>query len=157
MAKPTIALVPGAWHTPGHFELFLQRFRDAGYPIASKALPSVGADSVDRQPTTGDDADFIRNHVLLPELDQGREVVVIVHSYGGCPGSAAAQGLSKAERAAAGKAGGVIGLVFMCAFIAHQGKCLLDKLPGNALESWHNLNVSLYLGCSSTHHITTPY
>ena len=31
-----------------------------------------------------------------------------MHSYGGCPGSAAAAGLSKAARTAAGKQGGII-------------------------------------------------
>ena len=46
---------------------------------------------------------------------------LVMHSYGGCPGSAAAGGLSKAARTAAGKQGGIIGLIFMCGFIAHEG------------------------------------
>ena len=49
------------------------------------------------------------------------DVVLVMHSYGGCAGSAGVAGLSKAARTAAGKQGGIIGLIFMCGFIAHEG------------------------------------
>ena len=49
------------------------------------------------------------------------DVVLVMHSYGGCAGSAGVAGLSKAARTADGKQGGIIGLIFMCGFIAHEG------------------------------------
>ncbi|KAH7000330.1 hypothetical protein EDB80DRAFT_753585 [Ilyonectria destructans] len=101
MSKPTIVLIPGAWHTPAHFELFLQQLHDAGYPTGSKQLPSVGS------------AD--------PKNQSGNDVILIMHSYGDSPGGAAAKGLSKAERTASGQKGGITGLIFMCAFLSNEG------------------------------------
>ncbi|KAH7144408.1 hypothetical protein B0J13DRAFT_622956 [Dactylonectria estremocensis] len=139
MSKPTIVLVPGAWHTPTHYELLLLRFREAGYPTSSKQLPSVGSADPKNQSVTAD-MNFIRQELLLPELDQGKAVILIMHSYGGSPGGAAAKGLSKAERANLGKTGGIIGLVFMCAFVANEGDSLLSKFPGQQWEPWHLVN-----------------
>ncbi|KAH7140788.1 Alpha/beta hydrolase fold-1 [Dactylonectria macrodidyma] len=139
MSKPTIVLVPGAWHTPTHYEMMLQRFRDAGYPTSSKQLPSVGSSDPQNQSVTAD-MNFIRQDLLLHELDQGRDVILILHSYGGSPGGAAAKGLSKAERASSGKKGGIIGLVYMCAFVANEGDSLLSKFPGQKWEPWHLVN-----------------
>ncbi|KAF7561473.1 hypothetical protein G7046_g2660 [Stylonectria norvegica] len=136
MSKPTIALVPGAWHSPIHYETFLQHLRDADYPTVSKSLPSVG--SLDpKSQTVAADANFIRQNVLLPEIDQGKDVILIMHSYGGCPGAAAAKGLSKAERVAAGQQGGIVGLIFLCAFLALEGDSMRSKLPGQQLHPWN--------------------
>lgn len=59
-----------------------------------------------------------------------------MHSYGGLPGATAAKGLSKSERKAAGKPGGIIGLIFICAFIAKDGQSLLGSLPGQVFDKW---------------------
>ena len=140
MSKPTIVLVPGAWHTPEHYSALLAAFQSRGFPTLSKKLPSVGArNPLDKD--TASDAEFIRDNVLLPLLDDGKDVVLLMHSYGGCPGGAAAKGLSKAERLAANKSGGLIGLVFMCAFVANEGDSLRSKLPGNKLDPWILINV----------------
>jgi pimeloyl-ACP methyl ester carboxylesterase len=140
MTKPTILFVPGAWHTPAHYQSFFQKLQDAGYPTNSKQLPSVGATEPETQ-TSAADAAFIRGNVLLPDIEQGKDVILVMHSYGGCPGAAAAKGLSKAERTAVGKTGGIVGLVFMCAFVANEGDSLRSKLPGNKLDPWNILNV----------------
>ncbi|KAK7403069.1 hypothetical protein QQX98_011180 [Neonectria punicea] len=139
MSKPTIVLVPGAWHTPKHYNLLLQRLRDAGYPTSSQQLTSVGSTDPKNQ-TVATDTNFIRESLLLPELDQGKDAILIMHSYGGCPGAAAAKGLSKTERAAAGQKGGIVGLIFMCAFLANEGDSLRSKLPGEKLDPWNIIN-----------------
>ncbi|KPM38494.1 hypothetical protein AK830_g8054 [Neonectria ditissima] len=139
MSKPTIVLVPGAWHTPEHYDLLLQRLRDAGYPTSSNQLTSVGSADPKNQ-TVATDTKFIREDLLLPELDQGKDVVLVMHSYGGCPGAAAAKGLSKTERVAAGQKGGILGLVFISAFLANEGDSLQSKLPGQKLDPWNIIN-----------------
>ncbi|KAH6893378.1 Alpha/beta hydrolase fold-1 [Thelonectria olida] len=139
MTKPTILFVPGAWHTPAHYQSFLQKLQDAGYSTSSKQLPSVGAAEPEKQ-TVAADAAFIRENLLLPDIEQGKDVILIMHSYGGCPGADAAKGLSKAERTAAGKTGGIVGLIFMCAFVANEGDSLRSKLPGNKLDPWNILD-----------------
>lgn len=116
-SKPTVALVPGAWHTPVHFDILISFLDAEGYPTVSKQLPSV--DTATPATTTSEgDSQFIIDQVLTPLLDDGKDVVLVAHSYGGCPAGAAANGLSKAERTAAGKKGGIIGLIWIAAYIA---------------------------------------
>ncbi|KAK2734710.1 hypothetical protein FQN57_001480 [Myotisia sp. PD_48] len=126
MSKPTIALVPGAWHTPAHFEEFLAIFEKAGYPTKALQLPSVGASDPNVH-TIETDAAVVREQLLLPLLDAGQNVVLVMHSFGGCVGSVAARGLSKKER---GSSGGVVGLVFLAAFLARESLSLLNALGG---------------------------
>jgi hypothetical protein len=53
---------------------------------------------------------------LTPLVNAGKNVVMVMHSYGGAPGSAAVKGLTRAVRQTAGLPGGVIELVYMAAF-----------------------------------------
>ena len=72
-------------------------------------------------------------------------MLLVTHSYGSCPGGAAAKGCSKSERVPLCKTGGIIGLVFIAGVLIDDGHCLLDGLGGN-WDTWHILNVSF---CSS--------
>lgn len=53
---------------------------------------------------------------MLPYLDLGYEVILVGHSYGGRIVTQAAAGLTSEVRAAAGSAGGVVGLLYIAAF-----------------------------------------
>jgi hypothetical protein len=139
-SKPTIALVPGAWHSPSHYEALFSLLQKAGYPTTSSRLPSVN--SLDpKTATAAQDALFIREKMLLPLLDEDKDVLLILHSYSGIPGAAAAKGLSKTEREAEGKKGGIIGLVFICALVAREGETL-EKIVGGQLAPWIDIDVS---------------
>lgn len=142
MTKPTIILVPGAWHSPSHYESLLVKLREAGYLTKSEKLSSVGS-SQPLDQTAALDATAIKRDLLQPELDLGKDVILVMHSYGGSPGAAAAKGNSKSERAAAGKQGGIIGLIFVCAFLANEGDSLKSKLPGQELDPWCIIDVGL--------------
>jgi hypothetical protein len=63
--------------------------------------------------TTSKDAEEARTRYLLPLLEEGKDVIVFVHSYGGVVGGAAAAGLSKSARSVEGKPGGVVGLLYL--------------------------------------------
>ena len=69
--------------------------------------------------------------------------MLVLHSYGGLPGGAAAYGLSKSERQGQGQAGGVIGLIYLSAFLIEEGGTLASKLPGGNLLPWISQHVSL--------------
>lgn len=71
----------------------------------------------------------------MPAINAGREVVLIMHSYSGGPGAEAAKGLSLAERRAAGRPGGIIGLIFIAAFVAEEGQTLLSS-GGGKFAPW---------------------
>lgn len=68
--------------------------------------------------------------MLLPLLDAGKDLLLVMHSYGGLAGNCSAKGLSKKERSSAGHEGGVIGLVFITAFVAKEGSSLFVMSEG---------------------------
>jgi pimeloyl-ACP methyl ester carboxylesterase len=121
--KPTIVLIPGAWHTADCYEILIPHLHEAGYETLPLTLPSVGADPA--QQSLDPDVQHIRNNVI-PLLDQGKDVVLAMHSYGGVPGSSAMRGLAKNERQAQGQPGGVTALVFICAWMIDEGTTAKD-------------------------------
>ncbi|KAL8820634.1 MAG: hypothetical protein Q9223_001178 [Gallowayella weberi] len=117
--KPVFVLVPGAAHTPSHYAYLQHLLLSEGYGVLSALLPTVGTGA---SITVEDDAEYVRSRMLLPVLDiENRNVVMISHSYGGMPASAAAHGLSKTERAAEGKTTSVLGQIFIAAILARGG------------------------------------
>jgi alpha-beta hydrolase superfamily lysophospholipase len=121
--KPVIIFVPGAWHTAWHYSAVVGLMIAAGYDAKSLDLPSVGTGP----PVQSFDADVaaIRALVLL-EIEKGRDVIVVPHSYGGAPTSEALQGLGKEDREAKGRIGAVVGIVFMTSFVLRVGEAVTD-------------------------------
>lgn len=80
---------------------------------------------------------------MLPLIEDGKDIVVLMHSYGGMYGSQAVQGLSKKEREQAGKKGGVIALIYVSAVTPVKGKTTLDMMGTDAknLPPWVDYNV----------------
>lgn len=133
--KPTILLVAGAWLPPATYEPFLHLFKEAGFPTLSVSYPSFNP--TDPQKTdVAADSRSIRDNVLYPLVEEdGKEVVIIMHSYGGMPGSVAAKGLGERQRRKDGKPGGVLGLIFISAFVIQEGASVADGQGGN-LPPW---------------------
>jgi hypothetical protein len=123
-SKPVIVFVPGAWHTPESFEVVASFLKEAGYDYEGITKPS----STSKPPfPTGFDEDIeVIRAAVIKAADAGRDVVLIMHSYGGIPGSAAAKGLSKEERAKEGKPGGLVRLMYISSFAIPEGKSLQD-------------------------------
>ena len=128
-SKPTFVIVPGGWHSAPHYEVLVCHLKAAGHPVLVASLPSLNA-SDPSVATCHADAKAVRQQ-LIPLIEtESKDVVVIAHSYGGIPGGGSASGLSKSTRTREGKAGGVIGLVYMSAFVVPEGMSLLDFLGG---------------------------
>lgn len=87
------------------------------------------------EPPTQTLADDITNlrQTILKLVNDGKDVIVLMHSYGGVVGSGAVEGLGKAEREKAGKTGGVVLIVYMAAFALPKGVSLLDSFGGQLL------------------------
>ncbi|KAJ5380044.1 uncharacterized protein N7496_002472 [Penicillium cataractarum] len=135
-SKPTILFIPGAWHLPDVFDDARAALTARGFPSAAVALPAIGAEP----PNKGLADDTIAVNKEIERLsNEGKQVVVVAHSYGGMVGAGAVKGLGYAERQNAGKTGGVIMLVYMAAFVAKSGTSLLDMLGGNWLP-WMKLD-----------------
>ncbi|MCJ1329332.1 hypothetical protein MMC10_006011 [Thelotrema lepadinum] len=139
--KPTIALVPGACHPAECLARLEVSVQDAGYEARSMTLSSA----FDRPAANlSSDAAYIRNDFLLPMIRDGKDIVLVVHSYAGHPGAAAIKGLSKSECAAQGLKGSVLGIVFLCAFLPVDGMSMVDG-AGGRLPEWAHVDVRLAL------------
>ena len=121
--KPTIILFPGAFHPASCLEPFTSRLTAAGYPNEAYTLPSVG----NREMGVADDTAFFVS-VMKPHIDTGKDVILIVHSYAGFPGTVSIHGLDKRAREARGEVGGVLGIVYLAAFVPVENDTVYDLL-----------------------------
>ncbi|KAI8635295.1 alpha/beta-hydrolase [Xylariaceae sp. FL1651] len=125
--SPVIVLVPGAFGTPAGFDKLLPHLD--GLQTYPGAYPSC--DPPDPMAATcPDDIAALRNDVLIPLLNQQRDVVILAHSYGGIVAGGAAKNLDKEARKAQGHVGAVIGLIYVAGNISLDGESLLEALGG---------------------------
>lgn len=134
--KPVIVFVPGAWHPPTAFDPVTKRLEAAGYETKGVHLASVGAAEPlkDFQP----DVDAIQA-VIKSSVNEGKDVLLVVHSYGGVVGGQAVEGLDKASREKEGKKGGISHLYYCCAFALPEGVSLMDALQQKPLP-WFDIS-----------------
>ena len=118
--KPAIVLVHGAWHVPEHYNDFILQLQQAGFEIFCPRLPTCNKT---KRLTANmySDAQVVRSQVSSL-IDKSREVIMLLHSYGGAVGTEAVEGLSMSERATKGFHGGVIHLIYMCGFMLQVGE-----------------------------------
>ena len=138
--KPTFVLVPGAFHLHSSFDQVIAELHSANYETRAGTLKSVN----DANASVSDDVTFLREELLLPLIEKGKDVVVVFHSYAGIPGSAAIRGLSKSERTSQGQKSGIIGLIYMCSFVPKEGSSLYDMIGGQ-WAPWQEVHVSLFV------------
>ncbi|KAH8589280.1 hypothetical protein B0O99DRAFT_746179 [Bisporella sp. PMI_857] len=127
-SRPTFLILPGGSQNPSHYAYLLHLLQVAGHPTCSALLPSMGGINA----TAQDDADYIRNSLILPILDiEQHDVILVMHSYSGIPGSAAAAGLGKKARAKEGK-NGVLGQIFLASLLVKggDGSSMVDAFGG---------------------------
>ncbi|MCJ1369215.1 hypothetical protein MMC20_000425 [Loxospora ochrophaea] len=123
-ANPAIVLVHGAWHVPSHYSDFIEQLQKAGFEVFCPLLPTC--DEAKRLTANlSTDAESIRSQIMSL-VDSSREVVMLLHSYGGVVGTEAVKGLSAPERATEGLPGGVVRLIYMCAFMLQVGESALS-------------------------------
>lgn len=133
--KPTILLVPGAWFPPSAYNAFSQAVRNAGYPTECASYPSLNPEDPMHADAAADTSSILRNY-LIPLINIAeKDVVIVMHSYGGIPGSGAATGLGKATRKQEGRKGGVVGLVHSSGFVLPEGLSCADG-QGGSLPAW---------------------
>lgn len=145
MSSPTFVFSLGAWVVPAVFDTTRSRLETLGFPSECPAHPSIGAEPPTK--TLADDISSLRG-VLNALANEGRDLVVVAHSYGGVVASSAVEGLSKTARMQAGKPGGIVKIVYLAAFALDKGQSLLGMLGGNYLP-WMKVEVSLPSVCPS--------
>jgi hypothetical protein len=138
MAKPTIVFAPGAWYPPTVFDGITKKLNEHGYNCHTIAFPSIQQATTvqDLQP----DIAAVRS-IVEPEVNAGREVIIVSHSWSGLPVASALDGLEWSDLENAGKKGGVIKLVYIAAFIPQVGESLISAFGGTP-PPWYVLDVS---------------
>ncbi|KAI1804212.1 alpha/beta-hydrolase [Daldinia bambusicola] len=117
MSKPIFVLLHGAWHIPRCWDILISTLNKLGYEAVAPALPSSG--STPPTPDWSKDVETIRNTV--EDLVRENDVVVVMHSFSGMTGGTALEGLDKNTRAAKGRKGGVIRLIYLASFLVPEG------------------------------------
>ena len=138
-SKPTVVFIPGAFHTPAHFQPMSTLLQESSFPTITIPRQSVGAQAATS--SYRDDIRFIR--ILLEKLieEEGRDVILAPHSAGGIVGCQIVSGFEKSKRAKNGQNGGIVHVLFIAALLLAQGQTLIDAL-GGAMPSWASFDVS---------------
>ncbi|KAK5128691.1 hypothetical protein LTR85_000024 [Meristemomyces frigidus] len=142
--KPTIVIVHGAWHVPAHFDSLSAALQRSGYAVRAPKLPSVG---IEKDPGNALTLDREAVAKAIREVtDGGEDVVLVMHSYGGIPGSEGAAIIGEERKAVGsnyqdGARGSVVKLVYLSSFALDAGSSLiseplakLDTRPGLTSE-----------------------
>ena len=120
MDKQTVLIVPGGFTLPELYSDVITHVASEGYSVQALHLPSVGY-KTNVPGTMQDDAAFIASEVSKHAND-GKDVVLIAHSYGGLPATESTKGLSKVDRQRQGNSGGLVRLAYISCIILPVGE-----------------------------------
>lgn len=141
MANLSILLIPGAFGQPVFYASILNAVTAKGYEIKGIPLTTVNLYSGDPGPgvpgTVYTDAALIASEAEKL-ADEGKDVIIITHSYGGVPGTESVKGLAKEDRKKQGKKGGVVRLAYVTSIVVPVGVStfgLLSVVPDSAPTS----------------------
>lgn len=130
--KPSYVFVGGVSHTPDFFEELRRELAVSGYTSSAVAYPTCSYFSPYVENTKQwDEVTAIREEVCHHLDGMNKDVVLVLHDYGGWPGSRAVKGLDKEARVKQGKSTGIIEVVFVAAFIVpdHAATAEFSHLP----------------------------
>jgi hypothetical protein len=137
---PTIALIAGAWQNPDNYEPLREALAKLGYDSVCRSPPSTCLPHGDTDLET--DIAFVQEEILRPLVDDGKDVIVLLHSFAGVYGGGALKGFSKAEYSQQGKTGGIIAVVYIAGPCVPSGISTLQLLGiGDDLVPWVTLDV----------------
>ena len=129
-----VLFVHGAWHTPAFYQPIMEKVQARGIPAQCPHLPTCNASLLEKNPEMDMSADAQAVELELHHLvvKEGKRVLLVLHSYGGVPGSEAAlEEYGLRQRLAANNAGGIIGILCISAFLVLPNTSLEDLNDGS--------------------------
>lgn len=122
LTRPTIVLIPGSFCSAALlWDSVIDKLHNAGYDALAVELQTVSPPSTAPPKTMADDAVHIHG-VIEALADDGKQVLVVMSSYGGIPGTQALKNLTYKERQEQGKEGGVTQLVYVSSLLVNEGE-----------------------------------
>jgi pimeloyl-ACP methyl ester carboxylesterase len=138
---PTILIIHDAWHTPTHYSRLIDQLHAAGFDVACPQLLTSSAET-NNTSTFNDDTTLI--YAMAFDLaSDGRNILVLAHGYGGFLATEICGELSKKQRVAAGQNGGIVGIVYMAAWLPQQGASFKQTVGRGELPIYMPQNVCL--------------
>ena len=133
MSRPELVIVPTSFCISSMYDGQVKFLRERGFSVHALDPPSFPARYKPEVPAPSmhDDARFISDFVTKL-ADEGKDVVILAHSYGGCPVSQAVEGLTKHERATQGKYGGVVRIAYLTAIVPRLGASTLATISASS-------------------------
>ncbi|OBT60795.1 hypothetical protein VE03_09906 [Pseudogymnoascus sp. 23342-1-I1] len=144
---PTLVFVPGAWHKATCYNKIIKLLEEQHkLKCIAVTLPSTTGNP---EATFKNDVDVAQS-AISSETTQGRNVVVIAHSYGGLVGNSAIKGfarprdttttsstsLSTSDESQTPTQGFVIGLILIASGFTLTGLAFMDPFFGHPPPSW---------------------
>lgn len=141
--QPTLVLIPGSWHRPTCYDKLIELL-EPRLRCVTVSLPSTSGNP---KATFKDDLDAART-VVSAETSNGRNVVVIAHSYGGMVGNSVIKGFAKSKKSptsdGVSESGYVIGLVLIASGFTLTGLSFMDPFFGHPPPAWRVNNETGY-------------
>ncbi|KAF2674580.1 alpha/beta-hydrolase [Microthyrium microscopicum] len=142
--KPAIVIIAGSFTPASFYDPVVDKLKSAGYPIVDVIVfPSIGRRDSEPPATMYDDANFIRARVEKL-ADEGHDMVLVPHSYGGIPASESMKGLAKSQRETQGKRGGVVKMLYVAAIVPAVGE-LSSSIMGDKTADYMQVEDDGYL------------
>jgi len=155
--KPVFVLVHGSWHSPAHFDRVIRLLQRAEYTVHAPKLPSVRSHGQDTGNALEEDTTAIAN-AIRSVMDTGRDVILVMHSYGGAPGTDAAAMICEEQKSnlRSHDHGRIRELIYIAGFVLDKGMNLVSvQLPGpsqgppppvseEGLRSWGDASARFY-------------
>jgi len=138
--KPSIVIVPASFSPAYFYDNIVDQLTANGYEAQTIELPSVGRKDGVPGATMAEDAASIQS-VMSRLADEGKDIVIVTHSYGGIPGTESVRGMGKAEREKDGKRGGVARIVYLTSIVAPVGLSS-NTLMEDTFPDWLKVEVS---------------
>ncbi|KAH8716940.1 Alpha/beta hydrolase family-domain-containing protein [Phaeosphaeriaceae sp. PMI808] len=146
---PTLLFIPGAWHQPTCYNPVVKPLEEHHrFRCISITLPSTTGDP---NATFKDDIDTARA-AIASETTQGRDVIVIAHSFGGMVGNSAVKGFSRPksnpansstpassttpQSRAQSQTGYVVGIILIASGYTLTGVAFMDPFFGIPPPTW---------------------
>ncbi|KAJ7459983.1 Alpha/Beta hydrolase protein [Mycena galericulata] len=126
-SKPSIIIIPGSFSPLSLYDPVIADLKSYGYPVYGLELETVG--HRDNAPGLYDDAATIAAQATRL-ADEGKDVVLVAHSYGGLVACEASKGLAKRVREKEGRKGGVSRIVFVSSVVGLEGQSSKDIFEG---------------------------
>jgi alpha-beta hydrolase superfamily lysophospholipase len=134
-SNPTFFFISGAWHTSEYFDEVVGLLAEKGYHSEAMSLPSVGANPP--LPDFEKDVEAI-SKAVTKVINSGKDVILVVHSYGGIPACQAIGAIMDDNEGENGK-GKLRRMVWITSFIPQENQSLYT-IVGHT-PSWWKIEV----------------